>query len=143
MLTIASVILAASLIAIKNNDMGEYNEISKIETFVPDTMLEKILASAEDGYVGSSEKVQLETYLAEGNESSFSVKLVDNLVTSSHKKGSTFIESLTIEEQSSKDIKELNAHLWALSQPYSSDEVPALLESYIVQAKKVNMVPNS
>ena len=143
LLTIASVILAASLVAIKNNNIIEANQASKIETFVPAATIEKILIAAEDNYVGSSEKVQLEIYLTDSNESSFSVKLVDNLVTSSYKKGSSFVSTLTPEEQSSEEIKEFNAYLWALTQPYSSEEIPELLENYIIQAKKVNMLLES
>lgn len=143
LLTITSVILAASLVAIKNNNIIDANQVSKIETFIPDTTIEKILIVAEDNYVGSSEKVQLEIYLTDSNESSFSVKLVDNLVTSSYKKGSSFVSTLTPEEQSSEEIKEFNAYLWALTQPYSSEEIPELLENYIIQAKKVNMLLES
>lgn len=142
LLTIASVILAASLITInKNNE--DNNGSTRIETFVPDSTIEDILVSAEDNYVGASEKEQLENYLAEDSESSFSVKLVDSLVNSSYQKGTGFVSSLTAEEQDSEEIKEFNAYLWALSQPYSMNEVPDLLDNYVAHAKTVHMVPKT
>jgi len=141
MLTAASVILAASLIVIQNNNNADADENAKIETFVSDATIEDILAVSEDGYVGAAEKADLVSYLTEEEEdSSYSVAMVDHLVSSIYQKGTTYIEALPEEQQKAQDIEELEAYLWALSESHDTSDVADLIEDYVAQAKKVNML---
>lgn len=140
MLTIASVILAASLIVIQNSENSQNNASIKIETMVPDSTIKDIVGASEDGYVGASEKADLVAYLASSEKGNYSVAMVDSLVSSAYQKGTTYINTLTEGQKSTDDIKQLDAYLWALSESSDTGEVAELIKGYVAQAKKVNML---